>query len=152
MVRKGCINLQDVQQNGGDYFSSVKDKIKQGSCFTQTTLESDMSGSTAERHKGCGELTATACICNTNDCNNITIDEKIPQVVSDDQRSYRLLEAIETESEQGTNKAEVNKTTSSNKADESNSVENGACGTYYRFMSLKDFVIIVLIYLVDKLS
>ena len=95
MVRKGCINLQDVQQNGGDYFSSVKDKLKQGSCFTQTTLESKMSGNFAERYKGCGELTAMACICNTNDCNNITIDEKIPQVVSDDQRSYRLLVAIE---------------------------------------------------------
>ena len=132
MVRKGCISLHDVQQNGGDYFSSVKDKIKQGSCFTQTTLESDMSGSTAERHKDCGELTAMACICNTNECNNITIDEKIPQVMSEDQRFFRLSEAIEIE--------------------EAKSVENGASSHYCHFLSVNSFVIIVLIELVDRLS
>ena len=71
--------------------------------------------------------------------------------MSEDQKSFRLLEAIETESEENTNKTSVNTTTSSNRTDESNSDENGACGIYCHFISLKTIMMIVLIELFDKL-
>ena len=88
-VEKGCDELKDIQEGAGIY-GFDKDKIKQGSCFTASTLEAEMNDKMKEAFKGCGNLTAMACICNTDDCNNITINDRVPEIISSDQKFFTL--------------------------------------------------------------
>ena len=89
MVAKGCDELKDIKEGAGIY-GFDKDKIKQGSCFTASTLEAEMNDKMKEAFKGCGNLTAMACLCNTDDCNSITINDIVPEIVSSDQQFFTL--------------------------------------------------------------
>ena len=97
MVAKGCDELKDIKEGAGIY-GFDKDEIKQGSCFTASTLEAEMNDKMKEAFKGCGNLTAMACICNTNDCNSVTINDIVPEIVSSDQQFFTLKARTEEES------------------------------------------------------
>ena len=97
MVAKGCDELKDIKEGAGIY-GFDKDKIKQGSCFTASTLEAEMNDKMKEAFKGCGNLTAMACICNTDDCNSVTINDIVPEIVSSDQQFFTLKARAEEES------------------------------------------------------
>ena len=123
-VGKGCFELNDLI-DGAEYFGFKKDDIKQGTCVTKSTLESNMSQKQIKDFTGCVNLTAMACICNTKNCNSITIDEKIPEVISEDQQFFRLYKARDVKS----------------------SIENGSQIGYYDTIYLKILNIFVLMLL-----
>ena len=97
LVAKGCDRLKSVKEGAG-VFGFDGNKFKQGICLSKTTLRSEMSPKTAKAFSAsCGDLTAMACICNTNNCNNVTIDDVIPEVVSNDQKFFALKARVKEE-------------------------------------------------------
>ena len=127
-VGKGCAELADLEK-GSEYFGFVKEDIKQGICLVKSTLESNMSQKQLQEFKGCVNLTAIACICNTNDCNGITINETVPGVISDDQELFRLYKPIDITSR----------------------VRNEGHSAYYSLIHSRNIIIIVLIVLFERL-
>ena len=127
-VGKGCTELADLEK-GAEYFGFEEDEIKQGSCLVKSTLESSMNQKQLVDFTGCVNLTAIACICNTNDCNSITINETIPEVISEDQKLFRLYKPLDITSR----------------------VKNEGHSAYYSLIHSRNFIIIVLIVLFERL-
>ena len=127
-VGKGCTELADLE-NGAEYFGFEEEEIKQGSCLVKSTLESNMNQKQLNDFTGCVNLTAIACICNTNDCNSITINETIPEVISEDQKLFRLYKPLDITSR----------------------VKNEGHSAYYSLIHSRNFIIIVLIVLFESL-
>ena len=127
-IGKGCTELEKLQK-GAEYFGFEKDEIKQGSCLVKSTLESNMNQKQLKDFTGCVNLTAIACICNTNDCNGITINETVPKVISEDQKLFRLYKPIDITSR----------------------VKNEGHSAYYDLIHLRNFIMIVLIVLFERL-
>ena len=97
LVAKGCDRLKSIKEGAG-VFGFDGNKFKQGICLSKTTLRSEMSPKTAKAFSAsCGDLTAMACICNTNNCNNVTIDDVIPEVISTDQKFFALKARVKEE-------------------------------------------------------
>ena len=88
-----------------------------------------MSQKQLKEFDGCVNLTAIACICNTNDCNSITINETVPKVISEDQKLFRLYKPIDITSR----------------------LKNEGHSAYYSMIHSRNFMIIVLIVLFERL-
>ena len=128
LVGKGCTELTDLKK-GAEYFGFEKNEIKQGTCLVKSTMESNMNQKQLKDFTGCGNLTAIACICNTNDCNGITINETVPEVISQDQKLFRLYKPI----------------------DKTSRVKNEGNSAHCSLIQSTNFVIIVLIVLFERL-